>query len=77
MRFKYRAKKGLDEIIEGEIDAQTQEEVIFKLSEKGLFPIKIESEGSSLSKIESKRSIFYPYFRKRITSKTFLYLLRN
>ena len=40
--FKYRAKKGPQEVIEGTIETRSKEETIAKLSEQGYFPISIE-----------------------------------
>lgn len=44
MRFRYKAKKGLDEFSEGVIEAGSQEEVLNKLVTEGLFPISVEEE---------------------------------
>jgi len=45
-KFKYKAKKGLDEIVEGTCEAQSQEDVLNKLFDDGLFPITIEPVGA-------------------------------
>jgi type II secretory pathway component PulF len=41
MKFSYKAKKGIDEIIDGVIEAQTQEEAVNKLEAQNLFPLSI------------------------------------
>ncbi|MCP4651356.1 MAG: type II secretion system F family protein [PVC group bacterium] len=70
MRFKYKAKKGLDSIIEGTIDAKSQEEALDRLMAQGVFPIAIEvvtvesyGEGTS-EQPKAKRKI-----RSRINSR--------
>lgn len=41
VKFNYKAKKGLNEIIEDTIEAQSEEEALNKLAAIGLFPISI------------------------------------
>ncbi|MFA4991267.1 MAG: type II secretion system F family protein [Candidatus Omnitrophota bacterium] len=40
--YKYRAKKGPEDIIEGNIDAQSERDAIEKISQMGCVPLKIE-----------------------------------
>ncbi len=40
-KFTYKAKKGLYQILEGEIEAENQEEAVNKLTVQGLFPISL------------------------------------
>lgn len=44
MIYTYRAKKGLEDIIEGKIEASTEKEAIEKVSQLGLLPIRIVEE---------------------------------
>lgn len=49
MTYKYRAKKGPTDIIEGRIDAQSETEAVEKVSSIGLFPLSVELEDASSS----------------------------
>jgi type II secretory pathway component PulF len=49
--YKYRAKKGPDEIVEGTIDAQSEREAVDKLSSMGCLPMHIEKGGQSSSPV--------------------------
>jgi general secretion pathway protein F len=40
--YQYKAKKGVNELVEGALSAESQEDAVSKLSQKGLFPIEIE-----------------------------------
>ena len=42
--YKYRAKKGPDEVFEGRLEAQSREEAIEKISQTGFLPIDVETE---------------------------------
>lgn len=44
--FNYKAKKGLDEVLEGKIDAESQEDAISRLIARQLFPVSIEEAQS-------------------------------
>ena len=44
MLYKYRAKKGPDEIIEGKIEAANKDEAIEKLNQMEYLPIRIEED---------------------------------
>ncbi|MBN2119637.1 MAG: type II secretion system F family protein [Candidatus Omnitrophica bacterium] len=74
MKFIYQAKKGLNEVIEGVIEAQTQEQALKKLTDQGLFPMNI-TPYSSLT--EEKTSPQRPkatltWMPKKITAKDIL-----
>ncbi len=43
MKFNYKAKKGPTEIIEGDIEAESQDAALAKISSLGLIPVKITS----------------------------------
>lgn len=55
MEFRYRAKKGLDDIIEGTTEADSVEQVVGELERAGLIPVSIEEVKSSHSK--KKKSV--------------------
>ena len=48
-KFKYRAKKGPDEIVEGVVLADTQDEVIDKINDMGLLPVDVFEERAKTS----------------------------
>lgn len=48
MKFKYKAKKSLDEIIEGVIETENLEQAVEQLEHKGIIPIVIEQQGKEL-----------------------------
>lgn len=45
-KFKYRAKKGPEQTVEGVITAESQDEAIDKINEMGLFPVAVDEEGN-------------------------------
>ncbi|RKY37602.1 MAG: hypothetical protein DRP78_00690 [Candidatus Omnitrophota bacterium] len=47
MKFVYKAKRDLDGLLDGSIEANSEREALNILSEKGLFPVSIESETDS------------------------------
>ena len=49
-KFVYKAKRGLNDIFEGIIEASNPDEALNKLVEQGLFPIKIELQTISVDK---------------------------
>jgi type II secretory pathway component PulF len=75
-RFVYKAKKGLEEVVEGTIDAENKEEVLSILLEKGLFPIFINkytpAEVRPPSTVEKIHKIKRKKIKKRISSKEIL-----
>ncbi len=50
MKFVYKAKRGLDQVIEGIIEAQDQEEALNKLSAQNLFPTDIRQAEATQEK---------------------------
>jgi type II secretory pathway component PulF len=62
--YKYRAKKGFNEVVEGLIDAQSEKEAIEKLSSMELLPLHLEEARASKSK-----SISLVKFRGKIKSR--------
>jgi len=70
-KFVYKAKKGLDDIFEGIVEAANPEEALNKLVEQGLFPIKIEPQVIPVDKnIPAKKAL--RGLKKRITSNDIL-----
>ncbi len=51
--YKYRAKKGPDEILEGTVDAQTEKEAIDKISHLGYLPVNLEEQGQVVEAVVS------------------------
>ncbi len=45
--YKYRAKKGTQEIIDGKVEAQSEKEAIEKISAMGYLPMRIEEENQA------------------------------
>ena len=76
-QFTYIAKKGLDERLEGLIEAESQDAAIQRLVEQGLFPVRIEirsatgKAASGAGDSASTKRGAVP-FGKRITSKEIL-----
>jgi type II secretory pathway component PulF len=46
MEFRYKAKKSLNDIIEGKLEAETVEQVIEKLERQGMIAVSVEQEKS-------------------------------
>ncbi len=75
--FSYKAKKGVDETLEGVIEAENQESAINKLTAQGLFPFSIvelpaaaASAGAGIKNIAKQKIAFK--FGKTISSKDML-----
>lgn len=43
-KFRYRAKKGPRELVEGSLSAESQDEAVDKINEMGLLPVDVEEE---------------------------------
>jgi len=65
MLYKYRAKKGPEEIVEDIIEASSEKEAVDKLSEMGYLPLKIEEQTS----ISVTRSSSVSKFLGRVRSR--------
>jgi len=65
-RFTFKAKRGSDEIVSGDIDAESQEHAVNALIAKGLVPISVAEKGVE-SPIETPRAAptAQPDFRTR------------
>lgn len=64
MKFIYKAKKGINETVDGIIEAQSQAEALNKLIAKELFPITITEETSTAQPLSRK-----PPKNKRVRKK--------
>jgi type II secretory pathway component PulF len=76
-KFTYQAKKGLNEAVEGVIEAETQEDAVSKLIEQGAFPVKVvdlNSSGAENTKQAEKRKQLNTgrKFRRGVSSKDLL-----
>lgn len=49
-RYSYAAKTGPEKMIRGEIDAESEQEAVSKLTQMGYFPISVKAEVASLDK---------------------------
>lgn len=56
-QFKYKAKQGPQNIVEGVIEADSQDAAVSKLTQKGLFPISVINEEEPRSRSEFLRPI--------------------
>ncbi|PIQ86876.1 MAG: hypothetical protein COV74_03325 [Candidatus Omnitrophica bacterium CG11_big_fil_rev_8_21_14_0_20_45_26] len=52
--YKYRAKKGIAEVVEGTLGGETRDEIIDKLNVMGLLPIDIEEEKKRIQPIKAR-----------------------
>ena len=69
MKFKYKAKKGLEEIVEGVIEARSKDEALSILTDKGIFPLEIEESLPLVSSTRPKR--------KKLRKKDILFLIQK
>ncbi len=56
MLFRYKAKKSLNEIVEGKLEADTVEHVIENLEHQGMIAISVEEEGAARADTKIKPS---------------------
>jgi general secretion pathway protein F len=57
--FTYRAKKGLEDIVKGSIDADNEKEAIEKLSRMGYLPLRVEKQS------EAEKAHLHPLSKRR------------
>ena len=75
MRYKFKAKKGPSEIVEGIIDAVSQDIAVARLAEQGLLPIRVEEEREKASpKAHVEREDPEAAFKRTKISKETLYV---
>ena len=69
MKFVFRAKKGLEDIIENTIEAANQDAAVAKIIEQGLVPVLVEEEQKYLARESSKKRAAPPQisFMERVT----------
>ncbi len=65
--FKYKAKKGPSEIVEGNINADSQAEALNKLSAMGYFPISVSIQEGTVANSEKKGSNLSVNLFQRVT----------
>lgn len=72
--FKYKAKKGVNEIIQGTLSAQNQTEAVNRLMQQQIFPMEVEEvEAKDISKSKSGfKALSAKIFKKKISSKDIL-----
>ena len=56
-RYKYKAKKGPQEVKEGVIEAESNQAAILKLGEMGLYPLSIDKEGKEKRRLIKTRKV--------------------
>ena len=62
--YKYNAKKGPQESVEGKIEAQSQEEAIEKINRLGYIPVRIKKEE------EARKTLFSSGTKLRLKVKS-------
>lgn len=67
-KFVYKAKKGLEQVVEGSVEAQNQEEALSKLLIEGLFPISIEEFSSARTQDKKTTKAAFEYKFSKISS---------
>ena len=70
--FIYRAKKGVEEVTQGSIEAPTQDEANALLVAQGLFPIAIEPQSPPSAGTPSRKKYASPFSKIRVSSKEIL-----
>ncbi len=70
-KFHYKAKKGPQEVIEGLIEAESEELAVAKITQLGLFPIEVRAEKPPIKKISGGFS--FTLFRKVSSSDLSLF----
>lgn len=73
MRFVYKAKKGAEEIVEGNIEAANQDAAVAKIIEAGLVPVSVKEEGEYVTeeatRPKTKKTQSSISFSRRVTKK--------
>lgn len=70
-KFIYKAKKGLYQVLEGEIEAENQDEAINKLTSQGLFLVAV-NEAAAVTDAASDKTKKPNIPRKKVTQKEIL-----
>lgn len=73
MKFKYEAKKDVNNVVRGELDASSKDLAVDMLIEQNLYPILVEPVSSTVS--EKKESIMF--LKKKVSQKDILTFSRN
>lgn len=69
MKYVYKAKKGLNDIVQGTIEAASQDIAVAKIVERGLVPVLVQIEDEYVADEASpeKGARFKPIFGERVT----------
>lgn len=67
--FRYRAKKGPAEVVEGVLQAESEEEIINKINDMGLVPVQIheESADKAVATVSAARPVYRALEGKAVT----------
>jgi type II secretory pathway component PulF len=76
-KFRYKAKKGVDQVIEGFIDAQNNDDALNKLAAQGIFAISIQEDRLAAAGQKSDRPVRPSGFGKKVTPNDLLLFSRN
>ena len=71
-KFVYKAKKGLEDVIEGVIDANDQQEAVNRLVAQGLFPIMVKEAALPAQSQDKPKTKLVKKIKKRISSEDIL-----
>ncbi|MFH1459367.1 MAG: type II secretion system F family protein [Candidatus Omnitrophota bacterium] len=82
MKFDYKAKKGVNEVVEGVIEASSQNEALDLLGEQGLFPISVEAAVITFEQkqAQAKKKSYLKklkIFSKKVNSRQILIFVRK
>ena len=72
MKYIFKAKKGVDKIVEGKIEAASQDAAVAKIIEQGLVPILVTEEGKYAQQVSTgrpSRAIFQLPFGEKVTGE--------
>ncbi|KPK98741.1 MAG: hypothetical protein AMJ95_02520 [Omnitrophica WOR_2 bacterium SM23_72] len=77
--YRYKAKKGPQEVIEGQLEAVSEKEAVEKINALGLVPLRVEEEVSSNVLVTSKGKSFGKVKTRQITvfSRQLAQLIRS
>ncbi len=82
MKFAYKAKKGINEVVEGVIEASSQTEALDLLGDQGLFPISVEAaamtQDQQKEQYRKKHNLKkLKFFTPKVNSKQILLFVRK
>lgn len=71
-KFIYQAKRGLAEMVNGTVEASSQEEALNLITARGLFPVSLVADSAEFSPKKSRASKRFSLSSRRISSKEIL-----